>query len=312
MNNPLISIIIPVYNVEKYIKRCLDSIVIQSYTNFEIILVNDGSTDNSLLICDDYCKMDSRIKIISIPNGGVSNARNIGIDTCIGELITFIDADDWVACDYLEALYSALINNQADISCCGYEIRDEIKKLGEKKLDLLTLNKEKALDCYSNSYITCVYGKLYRKKIIAELRFDTNIYYSEDALFYTEACLKSKIITFINKTLYYYFINPKGAMHSFIYSKRHTDYIARTKIIDLYIKNGLDPIPAICKAFEFIVSLRFQAQQRKCKYDSCLNYWISSNRRVYRQFNIVNAHYKRKILLLSHQFISKIISIVKK
>lgn len=117
---PLISIIIPVYNVEKYLSRCLDSILSQTFTNFEVVLVDDGSTDSSGDICDEYERCDNRIKVHHKKNGGVSSARNMGLDNAVGEWITFVDADDWVDRDIYNRLYNAALQSQAEIVLCDF------------------------------------------------------------------------------------------------------------------------------------------------------------------------------------------------
>ena len=119
--NELISIIVPIYNVENYLRQCLDSIQNQTYQNFECLLINDGSPDNSADICREYLEKDSRFKYFEKENGGVSSARNLGIECSGGTYITFIDADDWVDSDYLEVLYNALIDENADISVSTYK-----------------------------------------------------------------------------------------------------------------------------------------------------------------------------------------------
>jgi glycosyltransferase involved in cell wall biosynthesis len=118
----LISIVVPVYNVESYLEKCIDSILNQSYSNFELILVNDGSTDNSGKICSDFEKKDSRIKVINKDNGGLSDARNHGIDIASGRYITFIDSDDFVEVDYIFYLYNLLKKYGTKISICAYNI----------------------------------------------------------------------------------------------------------------------------------------------------------------------------------------------
>ena len=115
MNNDLISIIVPVYNVEKYIVRCLESILSQTYKNIEVIIVNDGSVDKSGEICERYAKKDNRIKLINKSNGGLSDARNKGIDQANGIYITFVDSDDYISQNYVEILYKLIKENNADI-----------------------------------------------------------------------------------------------------------------------------------------------------------------------------------------------------
>lgn len=121
MNNELISIIVPIYNKEDYLPQCLDSIINQSYTNFEVLLVNDGSTDSSGIICQEYAERDSRFRYIEKENGGVSSARNLGLERSEGAYITFIDSDDWVEFNYLEVLYNALRENNADVAISSYK-----------------------------------------------------------------------------------------------------------------------------------------------------------------------------------------------
>ena len=121
MGNELISIIVPIYNVENYLRQCLDSIVSQTYQNFECLLINDGSSDNSADICREYIEKDSRFRYFEKENVGVSSARNLGIERSKGQYITFIDSDDWVDSEYLEVLYRALIEEKADIAISTYK-----------------------------------------------------------------------------------------------------------------------------------------------------------------------------------------------
>ena len=121
LEKELISIIVPIYNVEKYLRQCLDSILNQTYQNFECLLINDGSLDNSADICREYVSKDSRFKYFEKENGGVSSARNLGIECSRGEYITFIDSDDWVDYDYLEVLYNSLVDERADIAISTYK-----------------------------------------------------------------------------------------------------------------------------------------------------------------------------------------------
>lgn len=117
----LISVIIPVYNTENYIGVCLESLVKQTYTNFEVLMIDDGSTDNSGRICQEYTESDSRFHYYRKENGGVSSARNLGIEYSRGDYLTFVDSDDWVEEDYLEVLYSALVSESASVSISTYK-----------------------------------------------------------------------------------------------------------------------------------------------------------------------------------------------
>ena len=118
----LISIIVAIYNVDQYLEQCIDSIINQSYKNLEIILVNDGSTDNSKNICDYYSEIDKRIKVVHKKNGGVSSARNTGIDIATGDYIAFVDSDDYLELNMYETMINNLEQNQCDMGVCGYSI----------------------------------------------------------------------------------------------------------------------------------------------------------------------------------------------
>ena len=117
--NSLISVIVPIYNVEKYLDRCVESIINQTYKNLEIILVDDGSPDNCTQMCDDYAKKDSRIRVVHKENGGLSDARNAGMEVATGEYVSFIDSDDYISLDFYETLFQTMIDNDSDIVECS-------------------------------------------------------------------------------------------------------------------------------------------------------------------------------------------------
>jgi len=134
---PLISVIVPVYNAEHFLKRCVDSIRSQTYKNFEIILIDDGSTDSSGMLCDNYQALDSRIRVIHKPNGGLSSARNAGLDICSGEYIAFVDSDDYIDSKMYESMLSCLEEENVDICVCQwqYELSD-----GQQVVDISKVN----------------------------------------------------------------------------------------------------------------------------------------------------------------------------
>ncbi|RVU70936.1 MULTISPECIES: glycosyltransferase family 2 protein [Lactobacillus] len=174
---PVISIIIPIYNVEKYLKRCLDSVEKQIYTNLEIILINDGSTDDSLVIAEEYAKKDSRIKIFSETNHGLSAARNLGLKHVTGEYITFIDSDDYVSNDYVSYLYSLLekSNFTASMSICSlmnvYEDSGKEINTGNNKEYTLPGKECIKMMCYHDLVDTCAYAKLGSKELYNDFEF---------------------------------------------------------------------------------------------------------------------------------------------
>lgn len=227
--NPKISVIIPVYNCETFISRCLDSICRQEYQDFETIIIDDGSTDCSGKICDEYAKKDSRFKVFHIENGGPSIARNYGIDHCQGEYICFIDGDDWVNHRYLDQLIHLLRDYDADIACVNHiktteYISDDLYSdhiISNRKFSNIEL-----LNQYGNTYhpyLTTVWGKLYNKNLFDNIRFaegklheDIDITYR---LFY-----KSQSIVISDQILYYYWKHP-NSITGRVSLKRQMDYL---------------------------------------------------------------------------------------
>lgn len=203
-----VSIIIPIYNVEKYINKCIQSIIDQTYSNLEIILVDDGSIDRCSKICDEYANKDKRIKVIHKQNGGLSSARNIGIDISSGEYILFIDADDYIHESTVEILIKKAISKNADIVHFNFQYVDEEgnkiniknKNLDDNKI----LNSYETICEYAKkSIIVMACTKLYKRELFDGLRFDEGYVY-EDELIFPKIIYKSKINYMINDKLYYY------------------------------------------------------------------------------------------------------------
>lgn len=215
--NGIISVIIPVYNVEKYIEKCLDSVITQSYTNLEIILVDDGSTDRSGEICDRYALVDNRIKVLHIKNSGRGEARNVGLAQAKGQYIGFVDSDDWVERDLYRCLMESIEETGADISICAYyECLDDnktVKMLYEN--NFVCKSKEALYFTMSNVkrkywFNIAIWNKLYRRDVIKNIRFKGRVY--EDIMYNAESLYKSKKIAYVNKCLYNYRLNRKGSI----------------------------------------------------------------------------------------------------
>lgn len=221
----LVSIIIPVYNVEMYLAECIESVLKQTYQNLEILLIDDGSTDSSGKICDEYAQKDTRIKVIHKENGGVSLARNVGLDLAQGEYITFIDSDDFVEKTYVEKMYNALIKNDSDLVFCRYAnyINGKIEKVKENFPEKLIVdNKDKKFIDFISSFFNkknkvmgSAWRILYKKELIANSSFNINIKISEDLLFVLQTILTARRINFINDLLYFYRFNKNSAVHSY-------------------------------------------------------------------------------------------------
>lgn len=207
MVEPLISVIVPVYKVEKYLNRCVESIVNQTYDNLEIILVDDGSPDNCPAICDLWANKDHRIQVIHKKNGGLSDARNAGLNVARGELISFIDSDDWIEQDFFQRLYYAISKNGADIAECAtfYDTEDgKLIRVREEAPDFLLAHKEALhrLVLEDGVYQT-VWNKLYRHEIINGIDFKVGKYNEDD--FWTYKVLdKGKSLAIVEKPLYHY------------------------------------------------------------------------------------------------------------
>lgn len=212
-----ISVIVPVYNVEKYLHKCINSILDQTYRNLEIILIDDGSTDNSGKICDEYALKDERIKVIHKENGGLSSARNAGLDICSGDYIGFVDSDDYIAEDMYEYLYVNLIKNNADIAMCNYFSVSENRKITKvlkiktfvtnKKEDILKENLNYAFNAYP-----AVWNKLFKKYIFLKLRFP-NGKCCEDNFILLESIDKLNRYIYLEQAKYYYLNRNNSLAH---------------------------------------------------------------------------------------------------
>lgn len=203
MKNPLISIIVPCYKVEKYLHKCIDSIICQTYSNLEIILVDDGSPDNSGKICDEYAKRDNRIKVIHKKNGGLSDARNTAIDIATGEYILFIDSDDYVSFNHVEHLYEVISKYNSDIAIEDltpfYEGTEPDTSYNEKKKDLVFNSNDALIKMfYQKDFDTCACSKLYNKKLFESIRYPKGWLYEDLSTTY-------RLIQRCNKVAFSYF-----------------------------------------------------------------------------------------------------------
>ena len=216
---PLISVIIPIYNVEDFLQRCIDSVTNQTYQNLEIILIDDGSSDNSPHICDENAANDSRIVVIHRNNGGISSARNTGLDVARGEYLAFVDADDWVAPSYIESLYCCLQYYQSDIAVCEhYVVTDcSIKHIPiEHPTGLIKFGRILELVSKTDSYMSFIaaWNKLFKSDIWKELRF-IDRKHAEDSFAMTEYIQIASSVSVINTPLYYYYQREGSAVHNF-------------------------------------------------------------------------------------------------
>ncbi len=212
----LISVIVPVYNVENYLKRCLDSIINQTYQNIEIILIDDGSTDNSGNLCEDYKKIDNRIRVIHKTNGGLSDARNIGIESAKGKYITFVDSDDYIHDEFIHSMYCVLVDNDCQIVSCGMKkFLKPIKRQKNYKTKFKVFNNIDAVEysLYEKKIDNSVCNKLFNIDLFKKVKFPKGKYFEDLATTY-KLFLKSTNIAYLDMNLYYYFQNPTSIIHT--------------------------------------------------------------------------------------------------
>lgn len=238
MENKKVSIIVPVYNVELYIEDCLNSLLNQTYSNYEIILINDGSTDNSIEICSKY--NDQKIKIFNQNNKGVSIARNVGISLATGQYIMFVDADDMVSEKYIENLIKSIEETNTDMVVCGYtKEKAELvnkKNLQEIKGEIINANTMLENMMENNLQEGYLWNKIFKKSIINDnsLEFKEGVNVWEDLYFVIEYLSKSDKIFAINEKLYYYRTREGSAVNR---KETSTDLVGKVKILELIMKN---------------------------------------------------------------------------
>ncbi len=252
--NPQISIIVPVYKVERYLSRCIDSILNQSFSNFELLLVDDGSPDNSGRICDEYAQRDTRIRVFHKENGGVSSARNLGLNYAKGEWIYFVDSDDEVNEDGLFVLMNKAREYDADCVTGSFEVCDEkFCKQNQNRNGLdVCMNRNTAIKylftTIKGEYQGYLWTKIFKKSIIDryDINFKTNIYFNEDRLFCVEyLCHCYGNICYVSVPTYKYYIRSSSAMgmlSSSFNPKLVTDFEAFLLIYELLQKERFSPL----------------------------------------------------------------------
>ena len=241
-----VSVIVPVYNVEKYLERCLDSLINQTLEDIEIICVNDGSKDNSPKILEEYKNKDNRIVIFNQENAGLSVARNSGMKIAKGEYIGFVDSDDWVDLDFFEKLYNSAISSGADIA-----VADFVREHPNKKPKRLNITEEKVYETPEDKLLICktyregcVWNKIYRTEFLKsiDLWFVPGMYY-EDRDFTVQSLYFSKKLVTVPNTYYRYFVNPKSIVKKGINKIQNEHYILVRQQVLQFIKEHNINVP---------------------------------------------------------------------
>ena len=234
MNNYNISVIVPIYNSKEYLKTCIESLLNQTFENFEIILIDDGSTDGSSLICDGYARDYDNVKVIHQPNMGVSESRKRALYEAQGDYVTFVDSDDYVKKDFLEILYSNIIKSNSDVVCCNsIDIGLNLPQNKKNTKDEILENREKMLEdfFYGKRYAYCIWAKLYKKDILKKIEFPP-MKYGEDTYMMLMIMKLNIKIHLIEYSGYYYVQREKSATFSIINQKKANDILKRSKLLN--------------------------------------------------------------------------------
>lgn len=317
---PKISVIVPIYNAEMFLYRCIDSILNQSFFDFDLILIDDGSQDQSALICDKYEQKDSRIHVIHQKNKGPSAARNNGIEYALkqsnSDYLTFVDSDDWLHPQYLEYMYKAAIDFSAEISMCQHQYISQDGKL--RRVDLYKkclVNEISAEDLMvtQSSGFNYIWGKLYAKYCFGTLRYPENVSFGEDNLVIFKIIFECKKIVFINNVLYYYFYTSTGITKSawspksldvfegirvqLDYYDKHNYSKAYQKEIELYIQQCAYQIHRIREEKKICTKNRVHLQNMQKKMKQLFKENV--NYHVYDQFYWLEALYPKRAKILN-------------
>ena len=274
MDKPLINIIVPIYNVESYLEKCIDSILSQTYGYLRVILVDDGSTDRCGFICDAYAQKDDRVTTIHRLNGGLSAARNSGLSTLFnfhspGEYVTFVDGDDYVTPDYIDFLYRLLCNYHADISQCGHYVVFSDTKVIDKNVHHATyvFNKMQALEslCYNGVYDVTAWNKLYKLCLFDGIRFPEGWNYEDTATCYLIAEKADTLV--INMTPKYYYIQRYNSIaNGLSFDERKYQFVDLGDKMADYITTYYPELTKAANAKRVFVRLSTLSQMANCGY----------------------------------------------
>ena len=243
----MVSIIVPVYNTEKYLKNCIDSLVCQTYADIEILLVNDGSTDRSGAICEAYAAKDARICVMHQENAGVSSARNAALAVARGQYVAFVDSDDWVSATYIEDLQKAMVRADADLVACGmfavHNRHDTVKDSTDCTEILHGREAYRALLC-NGQVGGYLWNKLFKRELI-RTAFDPDLHVCEDFVFCAEYAKSVNSTVVLSRKLYYYWQNPQRK-HGALNARMLSLLDAQEKLLALYAEQ----YPALCASIQ--------------------------------------------------------------
>ena len=283
VSNPLISIIVPIWNVEKYLDKCVESMINQTYQNLEIILVDDESPDNCPKMCDEWAKKDNRIRVIHKKNGHISDARNAGLNIATGKYITFIDSDDYIEPNYIEFLYNNLIENDADISMGKHYVRYPRKTLNTGSGNIYVVNPHDCLEklLYGEDFDVSAWAKLYKKELFDEIRFPKGRIFEDAATTY-KLIDKSKKIVLNSQPIYNYIMRKNSTINDEFKESMFELITSTTEMTD-YVINKYPDLKKACNrrnmyAYLSTLTQLAKSKRQKKEYRIRLMNYIKANR----------------------------------
>lgn len=300
-----LSVIVPIYNAEKYLCRCVDSILNQTFTDFELILVDDGSTDRCPAICDEYAKKDGRVRVIHKENGGQGAARNAALAAAGGEYIAFVDSDDWIDCGMYSKMLEISERTDSDLVCCDYIPVSSRIDCRQRKFRIKTFEGKEILKIFlrtavsgRNNFSCC--NKVYKRGLYSNVRFPERTHY-DDNIFSTKIMMCARRVTYINQIYYFYFQSDSSVTRGNI-SEKHLDLISGTQfILDTFRNDRALSASArrihIKSYFSLLVKIMTARNYPKDIYTpQLINSWIKILRRNFFSMMRSPMDFKRKFV----------------
>lgn len=291
-DEPLLSVIVPIYNADRYLSRCVDSILRQTAQNLEVLLVNDGSTDRSGAIIDDYAVRDNRVRAIHQFGGGVSRARNAGLNAASGTFIGFVDSDDWIEPDMFEKLLNLAVTGNAQIAMCGYVFENG----KEKPTDPVQTGLWDKRTAFENvlqpiGFQGYLCNKIFFSELFNKLILNESIHFCEDLLCVCQAVLKCETIAYTTEQLYHYFIHPLASTSQFC-ERSLTELTARDMIINLPQPDSSAAKASYSNSASFLLCKYYQSKYSDKAIEKLLR---NEARRYLREFRQMKYPFKENI-----------------
>lgn len=311
MADRLVSIIVPIYNVEKYLDKCLKSIQMQTYENIQVILINDGSPDNCKSICEKYCRSDKRFMLVNKENGGLASARNAGLVKVNGDFVACVDSDDYIEPNMIQVLLENVVNHNADLSVCSfYENQSDDKTKQEffsKNVEIIS-QEEAIKRCITpGKFYGFAWNKMYRAKLLGNQRFDEKILKGEDSPFSCDYILKCNRIVVQDIPLYHYRIDSVSISRSKFNVGKMTVLNSYQYIIDRLIEEKMDKIIIDMQKVQYanqLLSLRtniiLSGKENFTTQLEVIDKQMRKFERLYLKSNIVDVKHKIAYFFASH------------